>query len=193
VRLLATPVYAVAGCDGPNYSSAIVVRGDESAAILTEFRGRRFAFNSDNSLSGFVALNRLMADAELSPGDAEWVETGSHRASVRAVAEGRADLASIDSVAWALAQRYEADAAERLRVLAWTPLQPGLPWITSCAHNADTIASIRAALDGALADPALSEARALLFLAGAADVPEAAYEALARRAGWAERSAAHAV
>jgi ABC-type phosphate/phosphonate transport system substrate-binding protein len=182
VRLVATPVYAVDGCAGPNYSSAIVVRGDEASAGLVEFRGRRFAFNSDNSLSGFVALNRAIAEAGLSPADAKWVETGSHRASVRAVAEGSADLASIDSVAWALAQRYEADPAGCLRVLVWTPLRPGLPWITSCAHNADKIAAIRAALDGALADPALSEARALLFLARAADVPEAAYETLPRAA-----------
>jgi ABC-type phosphate/phosphonate transport system substrate-binding protein len=178
VQLLATPVYAVEGCDGPTYSSAIIVRRDASGSTLAAFRGRRFAFNSDDSLSGFVALNHAAAEAGIGPADADWVETGSHRGSVRAVAEGRADLASIDSVAWVLAQQHEPDAADDLRVLAWTAPRPGLPWITSNGRNADELAKIRAALDDALADPSVAEARAAVYLVRAADPPVAAYEAL---------------
>src|SRR4051812_7780396 len=61
VRLVATPVYAVQGCNGPSYSSAIVARHDEPGGVAA-FRGRRVAFNSRDSLSGYVALIRHMAE-----------------------------------------------------------------------------------------------------------------------------------
>ncbi|HHX89588.1 MAG TPA: PhnD/SsuA/transferrin family substrate-binding protein, partial [Paracoccus sp.] len=55
--------------------------------------------------------------------------TGGHRASVLAVAAGRADLAAIDCRAWALAQRHEP-CARSLVVLGWTAARPGLPYVT---------------------------------------------------------------
>ena len=84
----------------------IVARRGEGGG-LPDFRGRRFAINSDDSLSGYVALRVAMREAGLDPDSAEWVETGSHRASIRAVAAGEADIASIDAVCWALAKDYE--------------------------------------------------------------------------------------
>jgi ABC-type phosphate/phosphonate transport system substrate-binding protein len=177
VRLVATPVYAVEGCEGPLYSSAIVVRHDAPIGLAV-FRRRRFAFNSRDSLSGYVAFVCHMAEAGLGEGEVEWVETGSHRASVRAVAEGRADVAAIDAVAWALAQEHEAAAARRLRVLGWTARRPGLPLITAGQRADEEVAAIRDALFEALAAPVLAPARAALFLAGAAVVPHEAYAAI---------------
>jgi ABC-type phosphate/phosphonate transport system substrate-binding protein len=54
-----------------------------------------------------------------------WVETGGHRQSVQAVADGRADVAAIDAVCWALAGRHEDAAVEKLRVINRTPAEAG--------------------------------------------------------------------
>jgi ABC-type phosphate/phosphonate transport system substrate-binding protein len=101
------------GGEREQYSSAILMRrgerGDSSldtmADILQFIRGKRFAFNSPDSMSGFLALERdfLQINESLDI-FAERVETGSHRASIKAISEGRADVCTIDCRTWDLAK-----------------------------------------------------------------------------------------
>jgi ABC-type phosphate/phosphonate transport system substrate-binding protein len=186
VRLVAVPIYSVAGCEGPSYSSMIVARRDEPAEEIRRFSGRRFAYNGADSLSGFVALRAAMKDAGLEPTNAEWIETGSHRASIRAVAEDAADIAAIDAVCWGLALRHERQSTSVLKVVAETPLRPGLPLITAVERSDDDVATIRAVFNDALADPATERARAALQITGIGTFDEWDYSpiaALARRVG----------
>jgi len=178
VRLVGTPVYSVEGCDGPYYSTFIVARRGEGGG-LADFRHRRFAKNSDDSLSGYVAFRVAMLEAGLDPDSAEWVETGGHRASIRAVASGEADIASIDAICWALAKDYEAEALAKLAVVARTPLRPGLPFLTARDRPPNEVAAIRAAIQDALADPASEAPRAALHLADVTTLSDAAYAPLA--------------
>jgi ABC-type phosphate/phosphonate transport system substrate-binding protein len=178
VRLVATPVYSVEGREGPNYSSAIVVRRDGPGS-LADLRRRRFAFNSHDSLSGYVTLIRHMAQSGLGEADVEWVETGAHRASLLAVAEGRADLAAIDALAWALAQEHEANAAARLQVIAWTAQRPAPPLVTAHGRTDREVGALRAAVEAATASPETQAARAALHLSGLAVLDEADYAKIA--------------
>jgi ABC-type phosphate/phosphonate transport system substrate-binding protein len=162
VRLVGTPIYDVPGCDGALYSSMIVVRADEPGERLADVRGKRFAYNATDSLSGYLVLGEAAKVAGVDAGLREWIETGSHRASIRAVAEGKADVAAIDAVCWALALRHEPEASSRLKVIARTPFRPGLPFITAIERRDSEIHAIRAAVTGAIADPeTLSACRAL--------------------------------
>jgi ABC-type phosphate/phosphonate transport system substrate-binding protein len=175
--LVGTPVYAVEGCSGPFYSTVIVARkGDGNR--LSEFRGRRFAVNSEDSLSGHVALRVAMLEAGLDPAAVEWVATGSHRNSIRAVAAGEADIASIDAVCWALAKDYEGEAVAELEVVTRTPLRPGLPLLTALREGGE-VDKIRGAIREALADPVSAAPRAALHLSGIAALADADYAALA--------------
>lgn len=183
VRLVATPVYGVAGCDGPLYSSAIVVRGDERGGALADFTGRRVAYNASDSLSGYRALIAAMHDASLDPASFAWVETGGHRASVRAVAEGRADMAAIDAVCWALAERHENEAVAQLAAIAWTPLRPALPFITAGGRSDDEVAALRTALSDALVDAEIADARQALALNAVAVLKAEDYAPLAALPG----------
>jgi ABC-type phosphate/phosphonate transport system substrate-binding protein len=175
VGLVGTPVYDVDGCDGPLYSSAIVVRRGEGGKNLSDFAGRKFAFNSHDSLSGFVAPRAAMRDVGLNPDSFTWIEAGSHRASVRAVADASADIASIDAVCWALAKEHEAAAASRLKILAWTPKRPGLPFVTARAKTGADLRSLHSALKTALADSETLAARAALRLSDAVILQESDY------------------
>ncbi len=87
-----------------------------------------------------------MRDEGLAQDAFEWIATGSHRASIRAVAEERADVAAIDAVCWALALRHEPQATAALQIVATTPLRPGLPLITAAERSDREVAAIRAAL-----------------------------------------------
>ncbi len=178
VALITTPAYLAEGCDGALYRSAVVVRETDSAASLADLRGRRCAINDAASNSGMNVLRAAIAP--LATGAprffAETIMTGSHAASVVAVAEGRADLAAIDCVTWAHLQRWRPETAGKLRVLDWTQPTPGLPLITATATSGATVRALAGALDDVAADPALAEQRAALLLGGFVRVAAAAYE-----------------
>jgi len=140
VTLVGTPAHAITGAAPGNYFSVLVARKGEMPDRLSELADRRFAYNMAHSQSGFAAPVRLLAangDVSLPPP----LITGAHRASIRAVAQDRADWAAIDAVTWELAKRHEP-AANDLAVFAKTPETPALPLITGAlnAGQADAIA-----------------------------------------------------
>ena len=150
LRVLAQSDYDdVPGGRGPYYRSAVVARRGLSApvpghsgAALPNLSGR-LAFNERQSLSGWLSL---LQDAG-NPADwaDELIETGGHRGSVRAVAEGRADLAAIDCRSWAMACRHEPCARD-LVVIGWTAERPGLPYVAASATDENLAQALAAAL-----------------------------------------------
>ena len=130
VALVGAADHGLPDCAPGTYRSRIVVRQGDPAQDLSDLRGRVVAVNSEDSQSGAGALRTAVGG--LSPGGAFFatiVATGSHAGSVRAVAEGRADVAAIDAVTWEMARRYIPEA-RALQVLLSTPETPGLPFIT---------------------------------------------------------------
>src|SRR6185437_956069 len=101
------------------------------------------------------------------------IVTGSHEASVAAVAEGGADLASIDCVSFALLKRGRPELIERVAVVAESSASPTLPFIAAAGLPQTTINAVHEALFAALADPNLAHARAALGLKGARAVAPA--------------------
>lgn len=153
VNVIADPDYTgIEGGEGRFYSSAIVMCNDENAsepipkgsirapsngrAILpvTALAGKNFAFNSADSMSGYLSIARdLSAIGSGMNLFAQTIETGAHRASLMTVADGKADVAALDARSWALAQRFNSDITEHLHVVGWTARRPGLPFI--CARQ----------------------------------------------------------
>ena len=143
LHVIARPVYAVEGCGSGTYRSAIVAR---RTAPLAELVRGTVAVNGFDSLSGYRTLAAHLAGNGIGRnGIGSFLETGSHRASVRAVAEGRADVATIDCVSWCLALDHEP-AARDLTVIGWTEELPALPFVTSMA-NTSRADAILAALE----------------------------------------------
>lgn len=149
VTLVGTPAYAVTGAAPGKYFSVLIARKSKTPQHLGDLGGMRFAYNMTHSQSGFAAPARLLA----SGGHASRprpLETGAHRASIRAVAASEADWAAIDAVTWELAKRHEP-AAAGLEVFAKTPETPGLPLITGVA-NAAHAGTIADAVEAAIKD-----------------------------------------
>ncbi|MEP3436742.1 MAG: PhnD/SsuA/transferrin family substrate-binding protein [Hoeflea sp.] len=149
VTLIGTPAHAATGASPGHYFSVLVARKNTTPDNPGDLANKRFAFNMVHSQSGFAAPVRLLANS----GHAslpEPLQTGSHRASIRAVAEGKADWASIDAVTWQLAKRHEP-AADDLVAFATTPQTPALPLIASARYSAQASA-IADAVEAAIAD-----------------------------------------
>jgi hypothetical protein len=116
VRLVGTPDYRLKGCPPGYYQSLVIARADDPRGDFHAFRTARFAFNDEGSQSGWAALAAEAPEVLHGPR----VPTGSHRASTRAVREGRADFAAIDAVTF----RHLSAASETkgLRIIhATTP------------------------------------------------------------------------
>ena len=159
VTLVGTPDYALDGCAPGHYRSVFVARADDVRKTASDFAGARFAFNEGLSQSGWAAPKAWFDEHGL--GLAPTMETGGHRASARAVMDGRADFAAIDAVTWWLITRYD-DWSGGLQVIGTTGTSPALPFIS--AKGADP-EPIFAALSQAVA--ALSpEDRTTLHLRG---------------------------
>lgn len=167
LHVLALPVYDVPGCYGDTHCSFVVARSSDGDTNLADYRGRRAAINSTDSNSGmnlFRAEIAGVADAASFFGSV--LKTGSHRDSIRAIVAGEADLAAIDVVSYAALERFEPELTAPLRILTRTLYSPTLPFVTGQATDPQTVAALQAALREVLADPALADARATLFLTG---------------------------
>jgi ABC-type phosphate/phosphonate transport system substrate-binding protein len=177
VRLLATPVYDFAGCEGPRYSSLIIVRAEAPYATVGDLRGSRAAFNARDSQSGTVALHHtIAASAAGKTFFAEEIETGAHLESLRAVAEGRADVCACDCVTFGLVECHRPEWIEGLRVLARSAMAPAPPFITRDSATDADVEHWREALRRCIDDPRSAAPRAFLGFRAIEILPLAAYD-----------------
>ncbi|NKB29100.1 MAG: PhnD/SsuA/transferrin family substrate-binding protein [Rhodobacteraceae bacterium] len=169
VNLVATPSYDLP-CNPPGYyHSAMVVRIDDRRATLTDFADAVLARNDPLSQSGWAAPEHEAAALGFSF-RRRTINSGSHQASARMVAEGGADIAALDAVSWAMIERHDSFAGN-LRVLARTRPTPGLPYVTAATRDPAPLAAAIAA-----AIPALSQSdRDDLLLTGLVRIPAQAY------------------
>jgi ABC-type phosphate/phosphonate transport system substrate-binding protein len=170
VTLVGAPDYGVGGCPPGYYCSVLIARADDMRRTPAEFAEARYAYNDSTSQSGYAALAATLGPLATHRG----LRTQAHRASIRAVAGGEADIAAIDAVSWRLAEAWEG-AAAAVRVVARTRPTPGLPIITAAGRDpapyADAVAQ---AIDGL--DPAV---RGQLSLRGFVRLTPDAYLAAA--------------
>jgi len=187
VRLVATPEYNHPGCSGPLMRSFIIARRDSPFGGIEDLRGKIAAINSPDSNSGANLFRAAVAPlAGGRPFFARVVLTGSHGASIDAVAAGQADCASIDCITFGNIRRFDPTRLEMIRVIAKTPAGPGLPFITAGDASDEQLALLRDALSAAIADPSLAAVRETLGLTNIAILSDVAYESLLEFARQAE-------
>ena len=179
VEVLGVLDRGVDGCEPGDYRSVLVCRDDDSAVGLEDFRDRTVAVNGHRSQSGYGALVHEVAPLAVDGRffDSE-VTTGSHRGSMRAVADGRADVTAIDEVSWRLGLDHEP-VVDRLRIVVWTEPTPGVPLVTSWT-NAGLRDRLNDAISTAVADLDV-KVREPLHLYGYRPRPTSDYEVIAER------------
>ncbi|MEI8238547.1 MAG: PhnD/SsuA/transferrin family substrate-binding protein [Actinomycetota bacterium] len=164
----ATVPFAKDGC----YRTVLVASRPQSPAELMSAPGAIAAVNGPDSLSGWISLCAAVGRRpELT------LTTGSHAESLRAVAEGRAQLASIDALSFEFLLESNRSVAAAVHIVGHGPVVPSLPLVMS-ASNAHRRDAMRAAIDAAMHDPALGEVRARLRIRGFVPLDRVDYEPL---------------
>lgn len=147
--------------DPGSYYSVLVCRADDerrgpigdglATAAIEKFRGARVAANGTDSQSGYWSLGHFVRELVVErPLFGGVTFTGAHRDSVRAVADGDADIAAIDVHSWRLALEYEPRATARLAVIGTTDPTPGVVCVVAWElthHRAALNDTIVAAID----------------------------------------------
>jgi ABC-type phosphate/phosphonate transport system substrate-binding protein len=134
--LMAAPVPSPAEYGGePRYWSELVVRRDSGYRSVSDTFGGRLALTVPGSQSGCVAALSFFMSAEREPPlFAEVIApTVTPLGALSAVVRGDADIAPIDSYAFALLGRYRPDLAEQVRIVGRTTPTPIPPLVASQA------------------------------------------------------------
>lgn len=171
--------YTAPGCEGIYYRSFLVAREADAGNTLADFRGKRAVCNSADSQSGYNALRKMIAPLAVDGRFfAETILSGSHRQSLIALAAGRAEIAAIDCVTWALLQRHEPALLQGLRVVGETPPAPGLPLIASGSTSPETLSLLRDALKTLVTAPDYREVCEAVLIGGFSEVSRQPYSLL---------------
>jgi ABC-type phosphate/phosphonate transport system substrate-binding protein len=130
--------------DGAFYRADLLLAPGAQETGPEQLRGARVAFNGDDSLSGWVMPRQALRELGIDPDGYDWVQTGSHRNSLRALLRDEVEAAPIDSTVLALELRADP-ALAALRRIARLGHMPSPP-VTLVGGDAGLSATLRAAL-----------------------------------------------
>jgi phosphonate transport system substrate-binding protein len=149
------PVFADERAHGkPVYFCDVIVRRGSSARSFRDLKGGTWAYNDPCSLSGHGGLAaRLGSGATAGKFFGRTIRSGSHPASVRLVADGGADVASIDSNVLKILLERTPVLRDKVRVLeSWGPY-PIQPVVVRTGLDLALKGALRESLLGTEADP----------------------------------------
>ena len=113
--VLDEPRYA----DRPVYFSDVIVRTDSPARSFGDLRGRRWAYNDRDSLSGCLLVRyHLLQMGETEAFFRSVTFSGRHQESIRQVVSGEVDASAIDSQVLGVECLHNPDLARQFRVIA---------------------------------------------------------------------------
>ena len=105
--------------DRPVYFSDVIVGTDSPAGCFGDLRGRRWAYNDPDSLSGCLLVRyHLLQSCETEAFFSGVTFSGRHQESIRQVVNGEVDASAIDSHVLGVERRRKPDLARQLRVIA---------------------------------------------------------------------------
>jgi ABC-type phosphate/phosphonate transport system substrate-binding protein len=182
-RILAAPVPEPARYGGaPVYFTDIVVRADSPLHDLADAFGRRFAFTTEDSQSGYQAPRRLLAPFARARGGRLFASTVGPLVTpqrvVEAIQRGEADAGPLDSYVHDLMRLHQPALAAQIRVVATTEAAP-IPALVASSTISDRDAQWLTDALLAVADAVeLAPIRAALLLRRFAPVDASVYESL---------------
>ena len=147
-QLVAVPLFR----GKPLYHSLVIARADAGADKkgLPDFGGGVFAFSDPRSNSGFVVPAYMLArrGVDIHRHFRFLLNTGLHENTIRAVADGLADVGNVDEYVWVEYRKKHPGIARRVRVVERFGPFPFTPVVAGAGVPPDVVARVRAALVG---------------------------------------------
>ena len=134
--------------DAPVYYSLLIVPSSSAAQSMDDLRGKVFAFTDPISHTGRVYPTYLVRQSGSTPEEffARTFFTYNHDNAIRAVAEGLADGAAVDSLVYEFALERDPSLADSVRIIHESPPFASPPIVV----NPDIRPQLRATLQDIL-------------------------------------------
>jgi phosphonate transport system substrate-binding protein len=179
-RPIAAPVMRAPRYQGlPFYFADVIVHRDRNLYCFASLAGKTFCYNDSGSNSGYhLVFQALRQNKTPEPFFERVIESGSHQASIRWVADGLADCAAIDSTV--LAQEFQnfPGLRSQVRVIESLGPSPMPPLVAANRLGSEAIMQLRHLL--LQPDPELLAAMANAQVQGYRAVDWIDYEAIAQ-------------
>ncbi len=122
------------------YRSLFIVHRDSDIQNFDDLKGKRFAFTDPDSNTGRLVPRFVLAERGTTAEKffRETFFTNSHDNSIKAVADGLADGAAVDSLVWEFMKSTEPEIVGRTRVVHSSP-RYGIPPVVVHPHMADGV------------------------------------------------------
>jgi len=122
------------------YYSYIIAGKSSSIRSLDDLRGKKFAFTDPQSNTGSLVPTYMLAKKGETPQSffREVFYSNGHDNSIRAVADGQADGAAVDSLIWEFINRVNPELTGKTRVIAKSPPYGIPPVVVSAAIDGAT-------------------------------------------------------
>ncbi len=183
LRLVAAPVLDEPRYqDRPVYFSDVIVRRDSPAASFADLRGRSWAHNDPDSLSGCLLVRYHLI--QMGEGEAFFGRvtlSGSHQASILQVVDGEVDASAIDSQVLGVECRQHPDLAHEIRVVAVLGPSTIQPVIVTEHVPMDDQAAVGAAICALGRDAESREVLAEGLIRRFTPIEDAAYDDIRRK------------
>jgi len=134
LRPFCVPVFDAPGCHGIYNASLFITSVNSDIQSLRDGYQRVAAFNGQDSNSGMNVFRHAVAPLAQEKGKGQaffsgLIESGSHRQSLVEVGEGRAEVAAIDCVSFALIADAWPALAAQVRAIGNSEKTCGLPFV----------------------------------------------------------------
>lgn len=172
-KLLSVPIYR----GEPRYHSYIIVPRASPYQHFSDLKGKIFAFSDPDSNSGFLYPLSLLAKRGESPETyfRQTFFTFNHAETVQAVSEYYADGGAVDSYIWEYLASFRPDVTEKTRIIKKSPSFGFPPIVSRLDLDAETVKSMKDALENMHKDPTGEALLSQLKLDGFGDFPDSLF------------------
>jgi phosphonate transport system substrate-binding protein len=144
MKVVGTTLYGTS----TSYTTNIIVRRDSKIMVPGDLRGKRVAFSSPSSASGYIFATKFLAERGLLPGvDYHAVFTGGHQETIRAVELGTVDAGATFGRALGTEVKFGRELSE-VSILAIAGQIPNEPLAFSSLLSPDLVNRISTAFLG---------------------------------------------
>lgn len=173
------------------YHSYIIAHHDTVFHSLKEMRGRKFAFTDPQSNTGSLVPTYMLAKLGETPKSffREYFYSNSHDNSIRAVADGQADGAAVDSLIWEFINKVDPALTAKTRIVEKSPPYAIPPLVVNPGLDPETKKRLREILLSLHKDnralPLLQKIQIDRFVPGS----DAMYDSVRAMNSWVEKVA----
>lgn len=168
------------------YYSYIIVNRDSTISGFEGLRGKSFAFTDPLSNSGTLVPTYMLARMHETPNTyfSKTIFTQTHDKSIKAVAQGIVEGASVDSLIWEYENRTNPEFTSRTRVIKKSPPYGIPPVIVRPGLDPELKEQIRAAFLNAHQDPKGKAILAGMMIDKFVPIEDSAYDSIREMDKW---------